>query len=64
MTFPDFKFSNSTFEVKLGQKGVFRIKGLKILGKVVTHIFFNYFFLSGKKYNFMHFERHLAFQNT
>ena len=34
---------------------VFRVMGLKILGRVGTHIFF-----SGKKYNFMHFERHFA----
>ena len=31
---------------------VFRVTGLKILGRVGTHIFF-----SRKKYNFMHFER-------
>ena len=40
---------------------VFRVTGLKILGRVSTY--FNYF-LSGKKYNFMHFERHIAFQNA
>ena len=33
--------------------------GLKILGRVGTHFFF-----SGKKYNFMHFERRNAFQNA
>ena len=43
---------------------VFRVTGLNSLGRVGTHIFFNYFLYSGKKYNFMHFERHLAFQNT
>ena len=32
---------------------------LKILGRLGTHIFF-----SGKKYNFIHFERHFAFQNA
>ena len=42
---------------------VFWVTGLKILGRIGTHIFFNYLF-SGKKYNFMHFERHLAFQNA
>ena len=31
---------------------VFRVTGLKVLGRVGTHI---YFFLE-KKYNFMHFE--------
>ena len=36
---------------------VFRVTGLKILGRVGTHIFFNYFFF-WKKNNFMHFERH------
>ena len=34
---------------------VFGVKGLKILGRVGTHIFF---FLD------MHFERHFAFQNA
>ena len=28
---------------------MFRVTGLKILGRVGTHIFFNYFFFSGKK---------------
>ena len=37
---------------------VFRVMGLKILGRVGTHIF------SRKKYMFMHFERHFAFQNA
>ena len=32
--------------------------GLKILCRVYTHIFFNYFFF-WKKYMFMHFERPL-----
>ena len=40
---------------------VFQVIGLEILGRVGTHIFF--YFL-GKKYNFMHFERHFAFQNS
>ena len=38
---------------------VFRVTGLKILGRVGTHIFFNYFF-SGKNYNFMHFAYRLS----
>ena len=38
--------------------------GLKILGRVGTHIFLNYIFFWKKIYNFMHFERHLAFQNA
>ena len=42
---------------------VFRVTGLKILGRVGTHILL-IFFISGKKYNFMHFERHFAFQNA
>ena len=36
---------------------VFRVTGLKILGRVGTHIFFLI-------YNFMHFEKHFAFQNA
>ena len=48
----------------LGQIRVFQVKGLKILGMVVTHIFFFYYFFSGKKYNFMDFERHFAYQNA
>ena len=42
---------------------VFRETGLKIIGNVATH-FFNYFYFSGKKYNFMHFGRHIAFQSA
>ena len=38
---------------------VFRVIGLQILGRVGTHIF-----VSRRKYNFMHFERHFAFQNS
>ena len=41
----------------------FRITGLKILDRVGTHIFLIIVF-SGKKYNFMHFERRNAFQNV
>ena len=51
---------------QLGQirkTSVFPETGLKSLGRVGTHIFFKYFF-SGKLYNFMHFERHFAFQNA
>ena len=29
-----------------------------ILGRVSTHIFFLIYYFPGKKYNFMHFERH------
>ena len=42
---------------------VFRVTGMKILGRVGTHIFLNYFF-SGKNYNFMHFEKNFASQNA
>ena len=38
------------------QISVSRVMGLKILGRVGTHIFFDW--------NFMHFERHFAFQNA
>ena len=38
---------------------VFQVTGLKILDRVGTHIFF-----LEKIYNFMHFERHFAFQNA
>ena len=43
---------------------MFRVMGLKSLGRVSTHNFFNYFFVWKKIYNFMHFERHVAFQNA
>ena len=36
---------------------MFRVTGLKISGRVDTHIFW-------KKSNFMHFERLFAFQNA
>ena len=39
----------------LFSSSVFRLTGLKILGRVGTHIF-----LWKKKYIFMHFERHFA----
>ena len=42
---------------------VFRVTGLKSSGRIGTHIVFNYFFLE-KMYDFMHFERHFAFQKT
>ena len=41
---------------------VFRVTGLKILGRVGT--FFLLFYHSGKIYNFMYFERRFAFQNA
>ena len=41
---------------------VFRVTGLKILGRVDTHKILLIFFLE-KKYNLMHFEKHIAFQN-
>ena len=37
------------------------VTGLKTLGREGTHFFLNIFFW--KKYDFMHFERHFAFQN-
>ena len=37
---------------------VFWIRHLKILGRIGKLIFF------GEKYNFMHFERHIIFQNA
>ena len=33
-----------------------QITGLKILGRASTPIFFSIIFISGKKYNFMHFQ--------
>ena len=51
--------------VSPNKKSLFGVTGLKILGRVGTHVFFCFcFFKSGKKYNFMHFERHYAFQNA
>ena len=41
---------------------VFRVTGLKTLGRVGTYIFILFF--RKKIYNFMHFERHFAFQNA
>ena len=38
---------------------VFRVTGLKILGWVGIHNYLIIFF-SGKKYDFIHFERHFA----
>ena len=57
-------FRHCSCNEQLGQikNGVFRVAGMKILGRVGTHIF--YLFYSGKKDNCMHFERHLAFQNA
>ena len=44
---------------------VFWVTGLKMLGRVLSrHTYFFFFFFSGKKYDFMHFERHFVFQNA
>ena len=43
---------------------VFQVTGLKNLGRHVFLLIFFLMFFSGKKYNFMHFERHFAFQNA
>ena len=42
---------------------VFRVTGLKSLGREGT-LFLLIIFFSGKKYNFIYFERHFAFQNA
>ena len=42
---------------------MFRVTGLKILGRVGTHIFFDSLFF-WKKYDFINFERHFACQNA
>ena len=39
------------------------VSGMKILGRLGTYYFCIVLF-SGKRYNLMHFERHLAFENT
>ena len=57
------RFSCLETHIILGQMkkiSVFRVTGLKILGRVGTHIFF----LLEKFYDFMHFERRFAFQNA
>ena len=61
---PVLKIENHkmTFPELLGPN-VFWVTDLKILGKVGTHIFCNYFFFL-KKYYLMHFDRHFAFQNA
>ena len=41
---------------------VFWVTGVKILGRVGTHIFFKK--ENSGKNNFMHFERHFAFQDV
>ena len=50
------------------KKSVFRVTGLKILGKIGIHVhILSKIFISEKKknvYNFMHFERQNAFQNA
>ena len=43
---------------------VFQVMGMKILGRVGTHKFFLIIFFLEKNYDFMHFERHFAFQNA
>ena len=56
---------NTSGQVRPNKKiSVFWIMGLKTLGKVGTHNFIIIIFYSGKKYNFMHFERHFPFQNA
>ena len=40
---------------------VFRLTGLKILGRVGTYVFLIFFFLG--KYDFMHFEKYFASKN-
>ena len=47
--------------IRPNEPSVFWVMSLKILGRVGMHIFSLFF--SGKKNNFMHFERHFAFQN-
>ena len=50
--------NNHLLEIEPIKKiSVFWVSGLKIISRVGTHIFF-----SGKKYNVMHFERHLPFK--
>ena len=44
--------------------GVFRVTGLKTLGRVGTLVVFLNVFFFWKTNNFMHFERHFAFQNA
>ena len=57
--------ANGGIQIRPNKKiiSVFRVTGLKILGRAGTHILFKSFFFF-QKYNFMHFERHLAFQNA
>ena len=43
---------------------LFRVMGLKILGRIGTLIIFLFTFFFWKEYNFMHFERHFTFQNA
>ena len=43
---------------------VFQVTNLKILGRVGAHIFLIIFFRKKNIYNFIHFERHFAFQNA
>ena len=54
------KSSVLLFQIRPNKKiSVFRVTGLKILGRVGTHIFF-----LENIHNFMHFERHFTFQNA
>ena len=51
----------STWCLLSPKKSVFRVMSLKILTMVGFHIFKKKIL---EKYNFMHFERHFAFQNA
>ena len=55
-------WSNKCFSVRPNKKkSLFQVTDLKILDRVGTYVFF----LQKKKINdFMHFERHFAFQNA
>ena len=60
---PSIRGGNQTFLVPNKKISVFRVTGLKIIGRVGTHIFF-FNLKPEKKIFFMHFERHFAFQNA
>ena len=57
-------FAGRWLILRPNKKNVFQLTGLKILGRVGMHIFYFNYFYSGKIYNFMHFEKHFAFQNA
>ena len=57
------KMIRAAFFSQINNLSVLWVTGLKNLGRIGTNIFLQFFFLE-KKYNFMHFERHLAFQNA